>query len=400
MSAAIAKSPVLNPPLIANVESGTSKIIEKIEQSWQKLCLEGPCNQPFFRPECIRAYLEAFAPDSELVLLTCWRGKSLRAVLPLLKEYKRIAGLSVSLLRSTVNSHYSRFDLIHGKEDQEEAAKLVWRTLMNLGSWDFLKVSDVPARGAFDKTYLLARKSGFKSAELPALSMPRINFETESLVGELTQFRSFRKRLPGKLKKLEALGEVNFRRVASVSSDLLDDFYRLESAGWKGKKGTAISCNSSTRRFYDQLAEAAEANNYFSMYVLELNRCPIAMHYGMTIGDTYYAPKVAYDENYKPYSPGQLLVMKVVQDCKLRKIRKYELLGTLSDWKKVWANEMVQQKTYFIFAKTYKGQACYLIKFVIPALCRRLSKNALFRSLLPSKLKYFVLQMRERFLYS
>lgn len=72
---------------VAKALSGGVEMIEPIAEEWRALCAEGPCDQPFFRPEWIAAYARAFAPEKKLLLVTARVGGRLRAVLSLVEEW-------------------------------------------------------------------------------------------------------------------------------------------------------------------------------------------------------------------------------------------------------------------------------------------------------------------------
>jgi len=367
-------------PLNAQIERGTSSLIAGIEDKWRLLCAEGPCQEPFFQPECVAAYLAAFEPSAELLLLTAWRGDELRAVLPLVQESRAIFGISFKLLRSPVNVHSCRFDLIHGVEDAGEAAEKISALIGEELAWDCLELNSIPESGGCEDVVSYLENEGFRVLSRPLPSMPKIDLRASAVAREVPHYKSFRKRLPKKLKKLQAKGKLLLQRLDGVSGGELEKFYKLEQASWKGKEGSAIACQPSTRLFYDKLGSSAAKQKYFTLYSLELDGRPVAMHYGLTLGKKYYAPKVAFDESLKQYSPGQLLVMMVIEKCKELDLDYYELLGEMSEWKKVWANEMARHSSYAVFSKGLRGYLLYLKACLVIA-ARNLKNSETLRRL-------------------
>ena len=100
----------------------------------------------------------------------------------------------------------------------------------------------------------------------------------------------------------------------------------MESGGWKGKKGTAIASSEGTRKFYTDVARAAEHFGYFSLYFLEFNNSAAAGVFGLTYGGRYYSVKIAYDETEKEYSPGHLLVRAILRDCLELGVSEFDFL--------------------------------------------------------------------------
>src|SRR5262245_29330847 len=99
---------------VAEALSGGVEIIERLAEEWRALCAEGPCDQPFFRPEWVAAYVHAFASEKKLLILTARVDGRLRAVLPLVEEWAFFHGLPVRMLRGASNAHSGRFDLVRG----------------------------------------------------------------------------------------------------------------------------------------------------------------------------------------------------------------------------------------------------------------------------------------------
>lgn len=341
--------------------------IAALSERWRALCNEGPCREPFYLPEWITAYMDAFAPGEELLLLTVWRGEALRGVLPLIRQSRVRYGVPIRILRGTGNLHTCRFDLIHGAADAEEVARKVWRFLEGELDWDLLEIDDVPQRSAIRRTFRYARSRGFLGVEVASLEMPSINFETEALVGEPAHFKSFRKRLAKKRRGLAQQGKVLLRCHTTGAAEWLEHFYAMEGSGWKGRGGTAIGCEHVTRTFYDHIARSAAAHNYLSMFMLEAGGTPVAMHFGLRMNNTYYVPKIAYNEEYGQYSPGQLLVQEVVEVCRAQGVRRYEFLGPISDWKRVWANEVNPHYRLRLYARTKRAALLHFIEVRVRA---------------------------------
>lgn len=116
-----------------------------------------------------------------------------------------------------------------------------------------------------------------------------------------------------KLKKLRKMGDVEIS-VASKTDDLrhyLDRFMITEASGWKGASGTAIISDPNYKEFFYQLTDALSQIDACEINLLNLDGNSIAGLIGLVIDDTYYALKIAYDENYSNMSPGLVLFDQV-----------------------------------------------------------------------------------------
>jgi hypothetical protein len=87
----------------------------------------------------------------------------------------------------------------------------------------------------------------------------------------------------------------------------LESFFALEVSGWKGKLGTAIACSPIDVRFFEELSKGGFERRQLQILMLRLDDRPIAMQYNLVSHQAVFALKIAYDEDFKRYSPGMLL---------------------------------------------------------------------------------------------
>jgi CelD/BcsL family acetyltransferase involved in cellulose biosynthesis len=107
-------------------------------------------------------------------------------------------------------------------------------------------------------------------------------------------------------------------------------------------------------------------------YVLNVDGRTIAMHLGILMNGTYYSPKVAYDESYAAFSPGQLLNQFVIKDLTLNGVHTFDFLGPRALWKCVWASEVREHSTCYIFRPSFKGRVLHALTMRGAASMRRL----------------------------
>jgi CelD/BcsL family acetyltransferase involved in cellulose biosynthesis len=359
--------------------TGGVEIIEQLAAEWRKLCEEGPCDEPFYRPELIAAFVRAFASEKELLVITARAGGRLRAVLPLIQEQAWFYGVPIRKLRSVTNLHTSRFDLVHGAGDEVAASVLtIWQRLKQTPGWDVIEAEDVPQQGAFNHLLVAASLDGYPTGRwvvvpTPYIPLPGPGGSLETVLSHLS--KKFRSNLRRRMKKLEAQGAVRLVRVVQANQAALDRFYELERAGWKGKEGTAIACDAQTRQYYDGMARAAAQFGYFSLYALECDARPIAIHYGLAHRGRYYVPKLAYDETYRDFSPGHLLVHEVLRDLIEQGMREFDFLGPWMEWKGEWTSKLRPHANCYVFGRGIRGRALWSLKFQLMQAARRLKRK-------------------------
>jgi CelD/BcsL family acetyltransferase involved in cellulose biosynthesis len=403
--------PKIGPTHPLRVEGiwGNFKTIEGLSSEWLKLCEEGPCNEPFYRPEWIAAAIRAFAHSRKVLLITVREGTRLRAVLPLWEEKDRFLGFPFTKLHSATNPNHScRFDIVHGDvTDTDLIVKAIWEYLRELSTWDAIELTNIPEGAAAEILVSLAQHEKYYTAQYEHVRTPYMfldGFKPNSDVIQFVRSQQLRYSLRRSWRKLNKRGPVRLRRVERADLEELERFYCLEQAGWKGRTGTAIACSTQTRQFYDLVAMSAAGFGYFSLYFLELSDSVIAAHFGFNLAGNYYPTKVAYDENYREYSPGHLIVSAVLQDLVPRGVSKYDFLGHHEEWKARWTSVTQRHSFCYIFRDSLAGRALYaekvlrqslrecaqkfgrpILAFILSLEARSKARLGKFRSLRPAR---------------
>jgi len=354
--------------LIAVNEVITRSDFMALEKEWNDL-VEATHEEPFHRHEFIRTWIEHFAPEADLSILTGRnRTGRLIAALPLMKARGPVSGLMARQILSTSNPHSCRFDMI--AEDATTAGDSFFAYLAADKSWDMLRIADVPSGGNAWHLYRAAEAAGFpvgtwESQRSPYLELP--SSYDKLLEGMNSHFRSNLRR---HRRRLESMGTITFERVTGGTNlqERLEECLAIEQKSWKGLQGTAILQDTETRGFYTQLARIAASHNYLSLFLLNLNGQPIAFHFGFTYGDGYYMPKIGYDEAFAAGCPGLVLLEEIMKDSIRRGLKRCDFLGMDMPWKRDWSKQACRHDWLFIYRDAAFGRALHEIKFKwIPA---------------------------------
>lgn len=365
-----------SPPLITNVVRGGGALIDRIANEWRALCEAEPLDVPFYRPEWIAAYVRAFAPDSQLVLITARCEGRLVAVLPLIKEMSTVGGMPARKLRSAGNAHTCKFELVHESALGSDVISAVWKALLEEPGWDVIELEKVPTDGALARLAQAARQHGHPVHVAPLPPSPFLTLDGgedafERLMARLDA--KFRSNLRRRMRKLEAHGSVALFTTRLVDPRLAR-FYDLERAGWKGAQQTAIASDAPTKAFYDELAREAARFGYFALYSLDSGSRTAAMFYGLAYRGRYSLLKMAYDEALHECSPGQLLTHEVLRALADNGDREFDFLGELMDWKLDWAPSSRHLTDVHVF-RGPTGRALHALRYRLRPAAVRLMRR-------------------------
>jgi CelD/BcsL family acetyltransferase involved in cellulose biosynthesis len=343
---------------------------------WNDL-VERTRNEPFYRHEFIRTWIENFSPDAPLrVLAGRDHSGRLVAVLPLVEERIRMFGIPLRQWVSPTNVQSFRFDLL--AEDKEAASRAFLAYLRVLKGWDVLRITDVPPDGNAWQLHETARRKKlpvgiYESQRSTYITLPA---SFEALQGTLGG--KFRGNLRRRRKLLETKGTLSIERT-SGGPDLqaqLEECFLIEQSGWKGQRGEPANLDPRIHGFLSTLAQRTSKNGSFELFRLMLDGRPIAFHYGLTQNGVYSLLVTSYDESLRDCSPGHLLVEEVLKICIQNGRREFDFLGCDLEWKRTWSSTSRQHTWLFIFRNSVRGRLLHSLKFEVkPAVKRLLSRS-------------------------
>ena len=156
--------------------------------------------------------------------------------------------------------------------------------------------------------------------------------------------KNLRHNLKRQRNRLEREGirlRLDVARKPDEMADLVADYGRLESAGWKNTSGTAISVKNAQGAFYRELlevfAETGDTFGYRYFYDDRVVACDLCIVGNGVINWL----KTTYDETEITSSPAALLRQasfeQVFADSRIRVIEFY---GPVMDWHTKWADDI------------------------------------------------------------
>lgn len=124
------------------------------------------------------------------------------------------------------------------------------------------------------------------------------------------------KRLDCLTRKLEReVGAVQIKCLAPEADPAawMEQFLALEQSGWKGSKASALASETGTARLFRETIRVAHQQGVVRLMSLEAAGRVIAMTSWFVGSTRAYGFKMAYDEAFRSYAPGRLL-MRAVAD--------------------------------------------------------------------------------------
>jgi CelD/BcsL family acetyltransferase involved in cellulose biosynthesis len=298
--------------------------LEHVAGDWDGLA-DRVSASPFERPGWIGALWRAFGAGS-LEICVLRREGRVAAVLPLRRRY--------GALLSVTNWHTPLFGLL--AEDDAARAQLlahVYTQKPRRLSLAFLDSgASAAARGA-------AMDHGYRAHVRTIMRSPFLRLSADWETYERSLSGNVRGDCRRRLRRLRDSGDValDVRNGSDGLDELLDEGFRVEAAGWKGVRGTAIQSEPATRAFYGDVARWAAQRGSLRLAYLRLNGRATAFHFCLEEAGAHYFLKGGHDPAFAQFSPGKVLTYEMLRRAFAIELRSYEFLGGADAWKLQWA---------------------------------------------------------------
>ena len=285
--------------------------------AWGSLYARAVEPNVFYSPEWALAVTRHVPGDEKISALLAWDSpakkkligflpvtstwRALKLPLPVLVTWHGYAPLSVPLL---------------DKDAAEEAAEGLLQAAREAGAFALL-VSVLSEQGPAAQAL---RKALAKSGMVPRTlhreqrALLHATSGAEPLLQDALGSKKL-KELRRQRNRLADDGEVRFSVSVSPQQTqaALEQFLKLEAAGWKGKRGTALGAQQGLNRFIREVARKLSPQGNFEVATLTRGADAIASGIVVRHGERAYFFKTAYDERLSKCSPGVQLTLDLTR---------------------------------------------------------------------------------------
>ncbi len=328
--------------------------IHLLKNDWNKLA--EPFRTPTLRYEWFAACAEAFCKPGQLRIVVINSQRGVTAIAPLVLTRKngmeRLELLGMSLLFETGGFIYKDEESLRELIDAvfEMKRPLVLRRIKS-GSKELSVM-----RQACQRNALIRFRSDAGTPFVP-ITMSRTEFES-------SMSSSKRASLKRKQRQADKYGKVDFK-VVSPDPDNIDPYlqeaFRVEASGWKGKNGTAILSVPSLLKFFTAYAHAMAHSGKLRLYFLSIDGKAIAVQIAVEYAECLWELKIGYDEKWARCSPGLLLTHETIMHALENGLETYEFLGNDAHWIRIWTDRLHSYSSLFYYPGTLGGILCYCI---------------------------------------
>ena len=285
--------------------------------AWSSLCARAIEPNAFYSPEWALAVTRNVPGDENIKALLAWDSpakKKLIGFLPVTSTWRAMK-LPLPVL-VTWHGYAPLATPLLDKDMSVEAAKGLLEAARRAGAQALL-ISILPNKGEAAEAFRIAlagegRAPRVLHREERALLDTKLDAEA-SLHDALGSKKL--KELRRQRNRLADDGEVRFSVSVSPQQTeaALEEFMKLEAAGWKGERGTALGAQEGLSRFIKEAARKLAPQGKFEVATLTRGADVIAAGLVVRQGDRAYFFKTAYDERLSKCSPGVQLTLELTR---------------------------------------------------------------------------------------
>ena len=313
------------------------------EDAWAELLLQSPAASPMLSYPQISAFFETqLAPGATWLCLFAYEGEQLIGILPLIAARSfRAVGFSVVCYKTPYDDlHTGGVDCLTLHRREEIIESFVAYLSHIPRTWPLIRIREIPEHSP---SIVHMSRPGSKLRAVKRISAREnyipISKDYAAYHGGLSS--NFRRQLKRGGRKLEELEDVRFhcREEARAPAENMRRFEGVEDAGWKGSESTSLRAMPQNSKLYAIAAERFRKYGWMEWNFLEIAERTIGAHYAVRINRTLFLLKIAYDEEFSAYSPGNLLLEKAIESaCNAGDLDEINCVADCA-WHKNWSME-------------------------------------------------------------
>ena len=371
-------------------------ILELYREVWDRILKDNNNDIVFIELDWIITWWHFHGESNKLHVIVILEGQDIIGFCPFM--------ISTGKINSELNfiglTEASYMDFIIYDKYRERAIKTVAQHLLDLDGSVIINL-----HGFFEQSpnykmltdYLRLCKVNFLSADLKCYYTVIGEYKFDSYF-KMRIGRRSRRTMNRKEKRLEKLGDIEY---APFDRRYIDDIFDLHDKRWLRKIGSSKFSQGATREFFRYLALNSGMTFKTSVDVVTFNDRIISFIYGFACGGRYIFYRIAHDDIFSIFSPGEIVFRKKIEECFGKGISVFDFGAGEEPYKAFWADHMQSINTIIFPASNPVSKAVFIKYYLLDKVKSTIKKNKFivnFRKYKLGKIKYLL--TREHICYT
>jgi CelD/BcsL family acetyltransferase involved in cellulose biosynthesis len=302
-------------------------------RAWAALCTRAIEPNPFYAPEWALAVTKHVPGDENISALLAWDSPAKRKLIGFLPVTSTWRAMKLPLPALVTWHGYAPLATpLLDKDHAVEAAAGLFAAARDAGAQALLFSVLAEEGFAADAMRAALAREGRAAKVLHRESRALLD-ATANADAQLQDALGSKKlkELRRQRNRLADDGEVRFSVSVSPQQTeaALDNFMKLEAAGWKGQRGTALAAQEGLSRFIREAVRKLAPQGKFEVATVTRGADLIASGLILRHGDRAYFFKTAYDERLAKLSPGVQLALELTRHlCADETVRSVDSTAT------------------------------------------------------------------------
>lgn len=328
-----------------------------LEEAWNRLAELDREQVAFHSHDWFDLWMRHFLKDDKLLILLACQNGEIRAIAPFLLKRDKFKGVPVRKIELIGNAYSPHRAFLLGSSGTQEKTEVLLRIFQYLfREWRDWDVIDLCPLAEDQENYLLLKKMVAENGWPYAEETCGENWYVDGIDCSFKEYfekrsSNFKHNLRQRKKKLLSLGDLEFRMVQNGIdvNGHMDIYYDVYERSWKKKEGIGPT-------FHRDLARIAAEKGWLRLGFLTSNGNPLSTHFGLICGGTAYLLKVAYDEEFGKFGPGNLMHYKTIEHLiDVDQVKLIDFGLGSEEYKKNWASQRRLLQRLYIFNRNWRG---------------------------------------------
>jgi CelD/BcsL family acetyltransferase involved in cellulose biosynthesis len=335
--------------------------LKPLKERWNQLALQGEVGNIFLTYEWCKAFSEtilAAKQKNAVCVLVAFLGSRVVGIAPLAlwKREGILRPFNELKFIGDPRSDYSDFLIEKEAEGIIPAFMGYLKSASRQVKWDELYLSQIPEdSNTIQILSQYAEEQGFPckvedSSVCLSLIICKDKNSREQLMSSIRRKKTIRQAEA----KLSRLGNLVHKRLVSLDdmNEWLEYVFAQHMDRWVNKTGTSIFMGEENINFYRTLVQDIGNQGWLRFSLLLLDNEAIATHFGFLYGGVYYYYKPTFDQSYREYSPGNILLTRLIEDCIHENVQKFDFGRGDETYKRRFTNHSMRNRNFILYRNT------------------------------------------------